>query len=70
VRVIKFYITNYNGVRNKEGFYLIPDNWNDYNFYTLFNVEYVDKKLKKTEIGTVKIGLENQSTEMKTRIAV
>ena len=70
VRVIKFYITTYNGVRNKEGFYLIPDNWNDYDFYTLFNVEYVDKKLKKTEIGTVKIGLENQSTEIKTRIAL
>lgn len=58
VRAIKIYLTNYNEVRRKEGFHLIPDNWNDFSFYTLFNVEYVNKNLKKTEIGSVKIGFE------------
>ncbi|GAE27253.1 hypothetical protein JCM9140_3381 [Halalkalibacter wakoensis JCM 9140] len=67
MRLIKIYITNFNEARNKEGFHLVPDNWNDYLFYTLFNVEYVDKNLKKTEIGHVKIGFENQTTEEKTR---
>lgn len=67
MKFIKIYITNYNEVRNKEGFHLIPDNWNDYTFYTLFNVEYVDKEQKKTKIGQVKIGFENQTTEVETR---
>ncbi|WP_214850672.1 AAA family ATPase [Exiguobacterium sp. s193] len=65
--LIKIYITKFNEARSKEGFHLVPDNWNDYLFYTLFNVEYIDKNLKKTEIGDVKIGFEDQTTDEKTR---
>lgn len=67
MKIIRIHLTNFNEVRNKEGFHLIPDNWNDLSFHTMFNVEYVDKKLKKTEIGSVKIGFENQTIEVMTK---
>ena len=36
--------------------YLTWDNWNDYSFYTLFGLIYVDANSEKHEIGSVKIG--------------
>lgn len=32
------------------------DDWNDYSYYTLFGVEYVDSKGKKCTVGAVRIG--------------
>lgn len=36
--------------------YLTWDNWNDYSYYTLFGLIYVDENSEKHDIGSVKIG--------------
>jgi predicted ATPase len=36
--------------------YLVWDNWNDYSFYTLFHLIYVDDNSTTHDIGAVKIG--------------
>ncbi|MBC5774329.1 ATP-binding protein [Pontibacter sp. KCTC 32443] len=36
--------------------YLVRDDWNDYAFYTLFKLQYVDESLGLHHIGSVKIG--------------
>ena len=55
-----FYNTPFNSIRNKTGFHLVKDNWNDFGFYTLFNLFYLDENLKETHIGHVKIGYKRQ----------
>lgn len=40
--------------------YLIWDNWNDYSFYTLYHLIYVDENSKQYDIGAVKIGYFSQ----------
>lgn len=55
-----FYVTGYFESKNKVGFHLIPDNWNDYGYSTLFNVVYVNEAYKEEYIGTVKIGYKGQ----------
>ncbi|MBU8689494.1 AAA family ATPase [Priestia megaterium] len=57
------YVTSFFSKRDKEGFHLIPDNWNDYAYYTLFNLVYVDKDYKEHKIGLVKIGFQGQGEE-------
>ncbi|MCH5521554.1 AAA family ATPase [Pseudomonas syringae] len=39
---------------------LIPSNWDDYSFKTSFQVYYFDLNGKRLEVGTVKIGFQNQ----------
>lgn len=39
---------------------LVWDNWNDFSFYTLFGVFYVDEKSQKHPLGGVKIGFIGQ----------
>ncbi|WP_051633692.1 AAA family ATPase [Bacillus sp. UNC41MFS5] len=53
------YVTSFFSKRNKKGFHLIPDNWDDYNYSTLFHVEYIDDD-KTHKIGPVKIGFKGQ----------
>lgn len=55
-----FYLTSFGTRRTKEGFHLVSDNWNDYGFYTLFKLFYLDSDLIETEIGYVKIGYKGQ----------
>jgi hypothetical protein len=40
--------------------YLTWDNWNDYSFYTLFGMLYVDESSEIHEMGSVKIGYYGQ----------
>jgi hypothetical protein len=49
--------------------YLIWDNWNDYSFYTLFGLLYVDENSVKHEIGSIKIGFFGQK-ELEKKLAV
>lgn len=56
-----FYITSFNTKRNKPGFHLVRDGWNDYGFYTLFKLYYLNKDLIETELGFVKIGHKGQT---------
>lgn len=54
---MKFTVTGrYPSRRLTEGAYLTWDNWNDYSYYTLFGLLYVDNKLDRHDIGAVKIG--------------
>ena len=39
---------------------LVWDNWNDFSFYTLFGIFYVDEKSEKHDLGGVKIGFKGQ----------
>ncbi|CAD0009470.1 ATP-dependent nuclease [Flavobacterium chungangense] len=39
---------------------LVWDNWNDFSFYTLFGIFYVDEKSQKHDLGGVKIGFVGQ----------
>ncbi|EPF10542.1 hypothetical protein ICA_03053 [Bacillus cereus BAG1O-3] len=55
-----FYLTSFGTRRTKEGFHLVRDNWNDFGFYTLYNLFYLDSNLNETEIGYVKIGYKGQ----------
>ncbi|MDR1181811.1 MAG: ATP-binding protein [Bacteroidales bacterium] len=45
---------------DKDVIYLTWDGWNDFNFYTLFGMFYVDESSQNYEIGTVKIGFFGQ----------
>ena len=40
----------------KSQIFLTWDNWNDYSFYTLFGIFYVNEKSEKFDLGNVKIG--------------
>ncbi|MDF9495174.1 MULTISPECIES: AAA family ATPase [Bacillus cereus group] len=57
------YISSFFSKRDRKGFHLIPDKWNDYNYSTLFNVEYIDTDYKTHKIGLVKIGFKGQAEE-------
>lgn len=41
---------------------LIPDNWDDFSFKTLFVLHYVDSAGRHVELGAVKIGFKGQKT--------
>lgn len=45
---------------------LIPNNWNDYSFKTLFSLHYTDKNGEKIELGSVKIGFKGQKNTEST----
>lgn len=51
---MKFRKSNYQGAQNV--FYLVTDNWDDFDFKTTFKLVYCDKNRNKIEIGIVKIG--------------
>ncbi len=55
-----FYLTPFRSRRTKTGFHLVSDNWNDYGFYTLYKLYYVNIDNEETEIGYVKIGHKGQ----------
>lgn len=55
-----FYLTDFGKRRNKQGFHLVGDNWNDYGYYTLYDLFYLDEDLQETRIGHVKIGYKGQ----------
>lgn len=57
------YVTSFFSKRDRKGFHLIPDNWDDYNYSTLFNVEYIDDDYQTHKIGLVKIGFKGQVEE-------
>ncbi|WP_264550789.1 ATP-dependent nuclease [Flavobacterium sp. N2038] len=44
---------------------LVWDNWNDFSFYTLFGIFYVDEKSQKHDLGGVKIGFVGQEEREK-----
>ncbi|PEN69789.1 hypothetical protein CN539_25760 [Bacillus toyonensis] len=56
-----FYLTSFGTRRTKEGFHLVSDSWNDFGFYTLYKLFYLDNNLKETEIGYIKIGCKGQT---------
>ena len=41
---------------------LIPDNWDDFSFKTLFALHYIDQAGRHVELGAVKIGFKGQKT--------
>lgn len=47
----------------KDTIYLTWDNWNDFSFYTLFGMLYVDSDSNTHEIGVVKIGFFGQKEQ-------
>lgn len=46
---------------SKDTIFLTWDNWNDYSYYTLFGMMYVDNQSKVHDIGAIKIGYFGQS---------
>lgn len=56
-----FYVTLFHEKRKKKGFYLVLDNWNDFGFYTLYKLYYVDSNIKEIDIGFTKIGYKGQT---------
>ncbi|MCL7987065.1 ATP-binding protein [Sphingobacterium sp. lm-10] len=46
----------------KNHVFLIWDNWNDYSYFTLFAIFYVDKHSEKHDLGAIKIGFKGQET--------
>lgn len=55
-----FYVTGHFESKDKVGFHLVPDNWDDYGYGTLFKVVYINEEFKELNIGTVKIGYKGQ----------
>ncbi|MED0962370.1 AAA family ATPase [Bacillus paramycoides] len=55
-----FYVTSFGRRLTGKGFHLVGDNWNDYGFYTLYKLFYLDENSKEFEIGYVKIGFKGQ----------
>lgn len=53
----------------KSQVFLTWDNWNDYSFFTLFGIFYVNEKSEKIDLGGVKIGFFGQ-TESETKLQV
>jgi len=47
----------------KSTIFLIWDNWNDYSFYTLFGMFYVDESSEIHDIGSIKIGCFGQEEQ-------
>jgi AAA domain, putative AbiEii toxin, Type IV TA system len=45
---------------SKSTIFLTWDNWNDYSYYTLFGILYVDEKSRVHDLGAIKIGYFNQ----------
>lgn len=43
------------------------NNWNDYNYYTLFDINYLDNDSNPHDLGSVRIGYFGQATELKAR---
>lgn len=46
--------------------YLIADNWNDYSYYTLYELFYYDQLSERHRVGQVKIGFRGQETGKST----
>ena len=44
----------------KSTIFLTRDNWNDFSFFTLFGIQFVDKDSVTHEIGSIKIGFFGQ----------
>lgn len=59
-----FHVQSQGGLppRVGSGFLLVPDNWDDFGFKTLFVLYYYDKNRNRCEIGAVKIGQEDLGT--------
>lgn len=45
----------------KSKVFLTWDNWNDYSFYTLFGIFYINDKSQKIDLGAIKIGFFGQN---------
>ncbi len=54
--------------RSRSEIFLTIDDWNDYSFYTLFYLTYVNEQGQKLEIGSVKIGYFGQEKQKKARL--
>jgi ABC-type multidrug transport system ATPase subunit len=64
-----FYNTSFGQPLRRKGVHLIKDNWNDFGYYTLYRLFYVDNS-DSLDIGLVKIGMldsENDSTSIPDR---
>ena len=46
--------------------YLKIDNWNDYSFVTMFQIEAYDEKGQRHSLPNIKIGFSGQSTSVST----
>lgn len=60
---ILFHVLPLRGFINKElrgSAQLVPDNWDDYSFKTLFALHYIDASGRHVELGAVKIGYKGQ----------
>lgn len=53
-------MTSFRTRRNKTGFHLVSDNWNDFGFNTLYTLYYIDEQNDETAVGYVKIGDKGQ----------
>ncbi len=53
---MKFFLTAFGARKNKEGIYLVSDNWDDFGFNTLYKMYYVDSQSDEIEIGYIRIG--------------
>jgi predicted ATPase len=42
--------------------FLIDDNWNDYSYYTLFGIFYIDQEGAKHDLGAIKLAFYGQET--------
>ncbi|OIK08811.1 AAA family ATPase [Bacillus sp. MUM 13] len=52
-----FYNIGYKEPMSQYGVYLIKDGWNDFGYYTLYNMYFVDESLNNHHIGLIKIGM-------------
>lgn len=51
---------------SKREIYLIPDNWNDFSFRTLFEVRVLDDEGVLQDLGYIKIGFKGQTKDLST----
>ena len=53
-----FFIAEFGYLRTKKGVHLVPDNWDDFGFKTLYTVFYFDG-VEDIKLGYVKVGMKN-----------
>ncbi|MDH2274468.1 AAA family ATPase [Moraxella porci] len=63
---VKFQILDQNEKILSDSIILQIDRWNDYSFVTMFYLSYYDSNSNRYDIGNVKIGFQNQTTETAT----
>lgn len=67
---MKFYILDKSDKTPNNSICLRIDRWNDYSFVTMFYLTYYDESGNAHDIGNVKIGFQNQTTEFATYLEI